>query len=134
MKLIEEVKDCRDCPMRQSLGDATTSWQQCSHPASPPGIDAILWRGDDFKEVPVWCPLKETFTCEKCEQEFTKCEQFDPLHELRNSPWHIPGDGIGVICEDCFVKFKAWFDTLTEEDHRRIRAEAKKERGKKHEI
>lgn len=42
--------------------------------------------------------------------------------EFMEAPWNIPGDEIGVICDDCFEEFKVWFDTLTEEDHNRLRA------------
>lgn len=62
------------------------------------------------------------FTCEKCNKTFNKAwSNEEAFKELENSLWNIPGDKIGVICDDCFKEFKVWFDSLTEEDHDRIR-------------
>lgn len=62
------------------------------------------------------------FTCEKCNQIFNKMRSDeDAKAEFMEAPWNIPGDEIGVICDDCFEEFKVWFDTLTDEDHKRLR-------------
>jgi len=67
----------------------------------------------------------EFFTCETCDQTFKKIMSDEESREQdKGSPWLIEGMPQGVICEDCFAKFKVWFATLTEEDHKRYRGEA----------
>lgn len=34
----------------------------------------------------------------------------------------VPEEDREVLCDDCYRKFVAWFETLTPEDHRAIRA------------
>jgi hypothetical protein len=64
------------------------------------------------------------FTCDRCQVTFNKGRSEEEARkELETSPWNIPGDAIGVVCDDCFEAFKIWFDSLTEEDHKRIRNE-----------
>ena len=66
-----------------------------------------------------------TFTCEKCERTFAKeNSDHDAQKEYDQSPWNIPGEDHGVVCEDCFKQFKIWFESLTEEDHKKIREKA----------
>ncbi len=64
----------------------------------------------------------KTFKCEVCNEKFeTDRSDKECLEELVKSPWFIEGDEIGEICEDCFQKFKIYFDGLTEEDNKRIK-------------
>jgi hypothetical protein len=62
-----------------------------------------------------------TFTCDNCRRTFNeKRTEYETRKEFEQAPWNIPGDSIGVMCDDCFKEFKVWFDSLTEEDHKRI--------------
>lgn len=64
------------------------------------------------------------FTCEKCHQTFNKgWSEEETEKEFASAPWNVPGDDRGLICDDCFEEFKKWFDSLTPEDHRKIRNE-----------
>jgi hypothetical protein len=63
------------------------------------------------------------FTCERCHGTFgRKRTEEEARKEFQGSPWYIPGDESGVLCEDCFQVFRIWFDGLTEADHKRIRS------------
>lgn len=65
----------------------------------------------------------ETFICENCCNKFIKKNtDEEALKELEQSPWFVPEEEVGCICDDCFPKFKKWFDALTPEDHKRIRS------------
>lgn len=65
-----------------------------------------------------------TFKCEKCGETFNKNRTDDEARkEFEKAPWNIPGEGIGIICEDCFEEFKVWFSSLSPEDHKRIKGE-----------
>jgi len=53
---------------------------------------------------------------------FNKCRPENEAEaEFANAPWNIQGDARGVIFGDCFVEFKKWFDSLTPEQHAKIR-------------
>ena len=67
--------------------------------------------------------MKDTqFTCQKCNGTFNKAwSEQEAEKEFSEAPWGIPGDGRGLICDDCFQGFKKWFDSLTPEQHRQIK-------------
>lgn len=63
------------------------------------------------------------FTCDNCKQTFMKAwSDEDAKKEYDASPWNLPEDDIGIICDDCFQEFKTWFSLLSEEEHKRIKA------------
>ena len=62
------------------------------------------------------------FTCQKCLQVFLKNRtEKEAKEEFMTAPWNIPGDEIGLLCDECFNEFKIWFSQLSAEDHKRIR-------------
>lgn len=64
----------------------------------------------------------DKFTCANCTQTFNKeWTEEEAVKEFKSSPWYIPNENIDVICDDCFEEFKEWFETLTDEDHKRLR-------------
>lgn len=66
--------------------------------------------------------MSRRFTCEKCKKTFDKgWSDEDALKEYEVSPWNLPQDGKGLVCDDCFTDFKKWFDSLTPEQHEKIR-------------
>lgn len=85
--------------------------------------DAIKLEDEMKLESPdEWLVKDDEFKCQKCKKNFIKgWSDEDALKELENSPWNIPEDEIGVLCDDCFKEFKIWFNNLTAQDHRRIK-------------
>lgn len=62
------------------------------------------------------------YKCEKCNGTFKKCwSDLEAKKEFETAPWNISGDEIALICDNCFSEFKVWFDSLTDQDHKRIR-------------
>jgi len=62
------------------------------------------------------------FTCDRCNETFNRgWTEEEAKKEFDTAPWNIPGEDIGILCDDCFEGFKIWFDSLTEEDHKRMR-------------
>ncbi len=45
--------------------------------------------------------------------------------ELEGSPWEIPGDEIDSLCDECFIIFKIWFESLSEEQRNEIKNQSK---------
>jgi 5-methylcytosine-specific restriction endonuclease McrA len=68
------------------------------------------------------------FTCEHCGGTFlTAWSDEDAMADALAKRTVEPGDpeeDLAVICSDCHARFMAWFETLTEEDRARIRAES----------
>lgn len=70
----------------------------------------------------------DTFTCEKCNKTYIKNRTDQQAYDdAKSNPWMVKDHPCGVVCEDCFEKFKVWFATLTEEDHKRYRGEGRVE-------
>lgn len=66
-----------------------------------------------------------SFTCDGCMTSFNKCwSEEEAKKEYESAPWNVPGQDCGMLCDDCFEEFKVWFDSLTPEDHIRIRGES----------
>jgi hypothetical protein len=64
----------------------------------------------------------DKINCDKCEETFIKgWSEEDADKEYHSSPWFIPNQDTGILCEDCFEEFKIWFATLTDEDHKKLR-------------
>lgn len=62
------------------------------------------------------------YTCENCNQIFNKLwSDEEAKKEYESSSYYMPNEEVAVICDDCFIKFKKWVDSLTEEDHKRIK-------------
>ncbi len=65
----------------------------------------------------------DKFTCDNCNETFIKLNTDEQARqEYKKSPWNIPKDSFGVVCDDCLILFKAWFETLTAEQHIAIQA------------
>ena len=57
-KIEKDVKDCRDCPSRESYRGHGECWEECTHPKAPKGYANILWGcQEQFTKLPKWCPL-----------------------------------------------------------------------------
>lgn len=64
------------------------------------------------------------FTCARCQKKFLKkWTEEEAEKEYKDAAYNIPTDERKVICDVCFEEFMEWFETLTPEDHERIRNE-----------
>lgn len=70
----------------------------------------------------------DEYTCARCHGRFrTLTSEADATAEAEQVfGVPIPPGEREVLCDPCWQEFMAWFETLTPEDHRAIRAE---ERG-----
>lgn len=66
----------------------------------------------------------DEYTCDHCHGRFrTVTPEGDALAEAEQifgEP--LPPDDRAVLCDPCWRKFMVWFEELTPEDHRAIRA------------
>lgn len=77
-----------------------------------------------------------TFTCEKCDLVFEKAWSDDEARNEydRNFPEvaNLPADQLGLVCDNCYKAFNAWFASLSqsERDQMAVDAWADAERSK----
>lgn len=61
------------------------------------------------------------YTCESCHLAFNSETPYEEaMKEYINSAKYDPKHDTAVICDDCFKEFNEWYDSLTEDDHKRI--------------
>lgn len=58
--------------------------------------------------------MSRRFTCERCQVSFdSEWSEEEAKQEYELSPWNVPGQEAGVVCDDCFEEFKDWFESTT---------------------
>lgn len=58
------------------------------------------------------------FTCEKCKMTFNKgWSDEEAMKEYAIAPWYIPDEEKSLLCDDCFIEFKKWFESLSKQEH-----------------
>lgn len=58
MKLIINVENCEDCPMKVDEYSHGGDFVYCSHIDSPSGYGNVLWEhSKGFIKTPSWCPI-----------------------------------------------------------------------------
>ncbi len=69
--------------------------------------------------------MKE-FKCSHCQREFNSdWTEKEAWAEFIKEPRFVCGEPVVIVCDDCYLEFKEWMDSLTDEEHQEMRVKTR---------